>query len=576
MQSVGRSMTMGVTLLLAILGGTVLTTAANFEHSMNRVENLTGATGKSMAALTEQARKLGATTQFSASEAAEAMGFLGMAGFSTKQIMDSMAGTLDLAAASGLELGQTADIASNILTGFRLEAEQMGRVADVMTMTMQSTNTNMEQLGEGMKFVAPVAAGMKLQFEEVSAAMGLLGNAGIQASMAGTTLRGALTRIASPARAAVNVLNRLGIKRENVLDAQGNLKSIAGLLQQLERAGATTTDMLEIFGQRAGPGLTALMSQGSAKLVEMTQKLEGAGGAAKKAADVNLKGLGGQLKILKSTFEEFGLAIADSGLLMWATELVRKAAGLFRKLSTLSPALLKIATVMAIVAAAVGPLLMILGGLIVAVGTVGAHIAAMGGIIALISNPIGWVVAGILALIAIITYMTTHTQSKMTKILTYLFPLAGLVTWIISRWSRLLPFFKLVGFVIGGVFKGIWWVVGPIVRKIGDLLAWVGGIMFKTLDLILSIVEGITRLVLPKWLEKKIGLTTEVTGGAGAADLLGANKLISQSAGNNINENKTSIVIQNKTDAKVRTSTDKGAVSLETYFGPNMPAFGVP
>ena len=235
----GKMLSARVTLPILGIGIAILKSAADFEAGMNRVQALTGATEKQFEALEDQAKELGATTQFSASQAADAMGFLAQAGFDANKILSAMPATLNLAAAAGMELGETADIMSNVMQGFGLDASESGRASDVMTAAFISSNTNLQQMGEAMKFVAPVAKGMGLSFEETVAVLGLLGNAGIQASMAGTTLRGMMVRLVDPSTQAAKLIKKLGI---NVLGTDGKISSMSNIIGQLGEAGANTTD----------------------------------------------------------------------------------------------------------------------------------------------------------------------------------------------------------------------------------------------------------------------------------------------------------------------------------------------
>src|SRR5690606_17316874 len=305
----------------AAVGLASIKTAGDFEASMNRVKAVTGATGKDFDALVEQAKQLGKTTQFSASEAADAMGFLAMAGFKVDEIMTALPGVLNLAAAGQLDLAEAADIASNILSGYGLEVAEINRLNDVLAKTFTSANVDMRMLGESFKYVGPVASSAGIQFEEAAAAIGLLGNAGIQGSEAGTALRGAIARLLQPTAEVSDTLKRLGV---SVVDSKGELRPLAESIRQLEKSGAKTADMMTIFGLEAGPAMQALGSQGSGALGQLTKDLENSGGTAQRIADTQMEGLNGSLKELQSAFEGLMLAIADTGLLAGATSLVTK------------------------------------------------------------------------------------------------------------------------------------------------------------------------------------------------------------------------------------------------------------
>jgi len=365
MKSTGQSLTTNVTLPIVAIGGNALRTAAQFESAMNQVAAVSGATGKDFKDLESLAKDLGETTSFSASQAAEGMSFLAMAGLSVNDILESMPGVLNLAAAGQMDLAQASDIASNILTGFGKDASEMNQAVDVLAKTFTSSNTNLVQLGEAMAYVAPVAASAGLQFEEVSAAVGLLGNAGIQASMAGTTLRASISRLLSPTAEAQKILNELGI---SALDSEGNIRPLNEIVQMLEKSGASTAQIMEIFGERAGPGMAALVLQGSDALRSLTYELENSGGTAQKIADKQLEGLNGSLKRLQSAFEGLMISIAEGGLLDAATRLIEKLTAAVGRLSerfkNLSPEMQENILLIAGIAAAAGPLLMIFGNLV--------------------------------------------------------------------------------------------------------------------------------------------------------------------------------------------------------------------
>lgn len=185
------------------LGSTMygaLKPAVDFEYAMAKVGAITNeaADSEGFKKLSDKARELGRTTQYTSAQAAEAMQFLGMAGFNTEQILKASPAALNLAIAGNMDLGRTADIASNILTGFNLKAEETTRVADVLAQTSRTTNVNVEMLGETMKYAAPAAAAVGGTLEETAALAGVLGDAGIQATMSGTMLRAAYLRLAAP------------------------------------------------------------------------------------------------------------------------------------------------------------------------------------------------------------------------------------------------------------------------------------------------------------------------------------------------------------------------------------------
>ena len=379
----GKIISTRLTLPILGVGIGILKMAGDFEQGMNRVKALSGATGKQFGKLETQAKELGATTQFSAGQAADAMGFLAQSGFTAQQIFEAMPATLNLAAAAQLDLGQSADIVSNIMTGFGLKTEETGRAADVLSKAFTSSNTDLVQLGEAMKLAGPVASAFGITFEETAAILGLMGKAGIQASLAGTSLRGALVRLMNPTKQNAELMAKLGL---NVKNAQGGMIPFVDIMRQVEKSGAAAEEVLQIFGIRAGPTMLGLLKQGSGALAEFSAKLENSVGTAAKIADIQMRGLNGALRAFKSALEAAATSIAGSGLLKLVTDIVKSIAGWLRELAKVDPELLKWGVIIAGVAAAAGPL-------IIALGVIAAAISAL-------LSPVGLVVAALAALAA--------------------------------------------------------------------------------------------------------------------------------------------------------------------------------
>lgn len=284
-----RGQLFGAAAMVASVGAPIKV-AMDFEAAMSKVAAVSRASSEELDRLTKTARELGATTVWSASQAAEGMTYLAMAGFSTEDIIATMPGMLNLASAAGLDLGVTADIASNMLSGFRLETSEMSRVADVLVNTLTSSNTTMEGLGETMKYVAPIASEAGVTLEEVAAMAGLLGNNAIQGGQAGTALRAVLTRLAGPPTEAARALAALGIETK---DAEGNLRSLPEILGEVHRATMDlgSAEKLEYFkaiaGQEAGSAFAILVNEaGSGNLQKFAQDITDVGSAQRVAAQM--------------------------------------------------------------------------------------------------------------------------------------------------------------------------------------------------------------------------------------------------------------------------------------------------
>ena len=292
----------------AALGGAVRT-IAQFEQAMSTVGAVTGATAKQFETLNTLAQDLGARTRFSATQAAEGMTFLARAGFDVNEVMASIEGTLRLAQAGAIDLGTAADIASNVLTGFRLEVSETARVVDVLAKAANSSNTNIQQLGDGFKLVGPIAAGVGTEFEEVIASLGALADAGLQGTLGGTGLRRVISELESPATKTLEILGSLGLSSEQY---RISTVGLVGALEALAKAGVDTGQALEIFGDRGGPAFEVLSSS-IPRVKELAQALRDAGGTAEQIARLMDDNLNGALLRVRSAYEAVVLAFGQEG-----------------------------------------------------------------------------------------------------------------------------------------------------------------------------------------------------------------------------------------------------------------------
>ena len=291
----------------------VILIGSRFEKEMSNVKALTGASGEEFTALNDVAKKLGETTVFSSKQAAEGMSFLAQAGFETRKIINTLPAALNLASAGGVDLGTAADTASNILSGFRLEAVQTGRVADVMAKSITSSNVNILELGESMKFFAPTARSLGIGLEESAAAIGLMGNSGLKGSIATQSLGSALTRLSVKGGKADKTLKSLGVE----LFQGGKFVGLAGAIEQLEIAfeGMSGEDKIDhitkIFGSEAFKNASILLGEGSEKIKEYTDQLIHSRGIAEQIARVKQENLSGAFTQLKSAVSGLGISIFE-------------------------------------------------------------------------------------------------------------------------------------------------------------------------------------------------------------------------------------------------------------------------
>ena len=461
-----RSLTGEMSLNAAYLAGAVtyarsgadrvINLGRDFQKQMSSVAAVSGATEKELVALQEQARSLGASTVWSASEAAQGMQYLAMAGFKTNETLQAMPGMLSLATAGEIDLGKAADIASNILTGFGLSAAEMGRVGDVLTSTFTSSNTTLAMLGDTMKYAAPVAKALGVDIETAAAMAGKLGDAGIQGQMAGTTLRSVMLKLSAPTKKASETLAKLGV---SVADSSGKMRSFPDILADLQKATSSMSNTARseavkaIFETEAMSGAMVLMEQaGSGALQKFADGLAKTGSAAE-VARRKANNLDGDIRGLNSATEELYLSVYAQleptlrSVTQSMISMAQRAGEWVKQNQTLVVIMAKVAAVVAAAGAAIFPLafawkacnlaiqvgqaallgykgvalacqtaMMLVRGEIVAttvaqkaftaVMALGSKVLvfarnAMAGFnIALLANPIGLVVAGIAGLVA--------------------------------------------------------------------------------------------------------------------------------------------------------------------------------
>ncbi len=289
--------------------------AASFEKTMSRVRALTGATAREFDNLRRTAIELGEKTEFTAKQAAEGMSFFALAGFKVNKIIKAMPATLNLAAAGQVELATASDIVAKIMAGMGLEVDQLNNTVDILAKAFTTANTDLLQLGEALSFVGPVAKASGKSLEETTAAIQLLSNAGLQGERAGTALRNILARLTGGTPQATKKLQQLGVR---TLDAWGNMLPLANIIEELDSAlrnlggvAAQTGKVMNIFGLRAGPGMSILLAATGRKIREFTRNLEDAGGTAERVARIQLQNLFGKLTRLKSIIGSVAIEIGD-------------------------------------------------------------------------------------------------------------------------------------------------------------------------------------------------------------------------------------------------------------------------
>lgn len=369
----GTTLSVGLTLPIVGVAAAALRSGEQFEGAMNRVQAALDAPEEQMNALRAAAQKMGADTVFSSTEAANAMVELGKAGFTANEAIDALPSTLQLAIAGQMELADAATLTSNTMKTFGLSVADLGHANDVLAKAANSSTINVSDLAEGFKYVGPVANAAGVSLETVSAAMALLGEAGIKGSMAGTTLRNVMTSLMSPTEKQARLMKELGLESAF---SNGKLMPMADILKILEGQTNKTAEIMELFGDRAGPGMVAMVEKGSGALTKLDRALQDSDGYAQRAADTMMKGLPGAMERMRGSIDTaftalnksltpafIALANAASSAADFITNKVLPA---FDKL----PEPVKIGTIaLAAMIALIGPLLLALGGIATGIAT---------------------------------------------------------------------------------------------------------------------------------------------------------------------------------------------------------------
>ncbi|WP_370286951.1 phage tail tape measure protein [Pseudooceanicola nanhaiensis] len=379
MARVGANMSAAVTAPLAGLAGLTLRTAGEFEAGMNRVQAALGASEDEFTALRGAARDLGATTQFSATEAANAIEILAKNGLTASEILGgALESSLTLAASAGTDMASAGDLATDVMLNFGKGAEDLSTVVDGVNGVLLASKFGFDDYRMALAQAGGVAGGLGVSLEEFNAVIAATSSTFASGSDAGTSFKTFLQRLVPASAPAAGAMRELGLE---FFDAQGNMKSMADIAQELQdglsglseeaRSEALTT----IFGQDALRTAIGLMREGSAGIAELDAAIGSASASDQAAA--RMKGLNGTMKELRSAFEELQLAIADSGLLEAFTSLVKGAAGLARQVGELDPKFLKAGVAIGALGAVIGPILVTLGLMVTALGAVSAPVLAV-------------------------------------------------------------------------------------------------------------------------------------------------------------------------------------------------------
>ena len=419
-----------VTAGVTALGTAAVSTAANFESSMSQVQATMGITKDAMSTvngesvntmdtLSALAKKMGSETAFSASECAEALNYLALAGYDTQQMCDTLPTVLNLAAAGGIDLAAASDMVTDAMSALGMGVDEAGTMVDQMAKTASTTNTSVAQLGEGILTIGATAKTVKGGTAELNTALGILANNGIKGAEGGTHLRNVILSLQNPTDKAAACMEQLGL---DVYDSEGNMRSLNDILGDLNTSmdGMTAAEKSNIIGQIFNKtdlsSVNALLANTGDTWDDLQQSIIDSGGAAQQMADTQLDNLQGQITILKSALE--GLAISFGELLLPAIKMIVGWVQQFVDwLNGMDEGTKKVVTTIALLAAALGPVLIVIGKVVSAVGTIMTIVPKVAGVIntvktafaalntTMLANPIFLIIAAITALVAAFIYL---------------------------------------------------------------------------------------------------------------------------------------------------------------------------
>lgn len=546
-----------LSIVSAVVGGigvAGLKTAADFEEAMSSVKAISGATGDDFQKLKEKAEYMGATTKFTATESANAMYYMALAGWKTQDMLDGLEGVMYLAAASGEDLAMVSDIVTDGLTALGYAADQSTHYADVFAKTVTNSNSTVETLGEAMKYVGPIAGALNISVEDTATALGLMANAGVKSSQAGTSLRGILQRLATNTSGARDEMESLGVK---IFDQNGKMRDFGDIMNDARIKLSKLTDQQKtslaktVAGTTAMSGFLAIVNSSDADFEKLTNAINDCDGAAKKMSEIMIDNAKGQLTIIKSQLE--GIAIQLSQYVFpFIKSILSLIQTLLTKLSELSPIQQKILLIVTGLIIALGPLLIVIGKIGTGISSLisafkflgpllsGAKTAVAG--FAAGFNPVILIIAAVAAAVVGIGYLI---YKNWDDICSWTRNLADNISAI---WNNITEFFKnlfstdwtetfgLIGNLLNGVyanienfinafkeiFKGIitfikgvftgdwkmaWEGVKSIFKGVFDLLYSIAvsplNMIISAINLMISglnkVIEGINKIKIPDW-----------------------------------------------------------------------------
>ncbi len=512
MQGTGAAMTKYITTPLIGVGVAAAKVGGDFEAQMSRVKAISGATGDTFEQMKQQAIDLGAKTAFSAKESAAGMENLASAGFSAQEIMKAMPGLLDLAAVSGGDVALASENTATALRGFGLEASEAGHVADVFARAAADTNAEVGDMGEALKYVAPVANSMGISLEETAAAIGIMSDAGIKGSQAGTTLRGALSRLARPTKAMQDTMDNLGV---SFYDADGKMKPLKTQVELLKKAfeGLTPEQqqnaLVTLYGQESLSGMMALIDKGPDTLGKLTKSLKDSDGAADDMARTMQDNMNSSIEQMFGAFESAAIVIQK--ILAPSIKKVADAiSGLVEKFVSAPESTQRLVVAIGAIAIAIGPVLYALGMLVkafqtmkVGLGVLGNGISLfkkLGSAIGFLTSPVGLVIAAVALLVVGFIYLW-NTSEDFRNFWIGLWEgiksaVSSAVEWIQNAWKSTGEWFNNLWKSIKEGADNVWTTIQEAPGKAAD---WIKNKWTETKEFFSSIWDGIKEAASSAW-----------------------------------------------------------------------------
>lgn len=464
--SAGKNLTKKVTLPIVGIGTAAVKTSMDFEAAMDKVASLSGAQGENFDRLRDKALEMGAQTMYSATESAEALQYMALAGWDTEDMLDGLEPILKLAGAAGMDLGRASDIVTDGLTAMGLTAKDAAHFADVMAVTMSKSNTDVNQLGEAFKYVAPLAGAMGYSIEDLNLALGLMANAGIKASQGGTSLRRVLQNLSNPTDKVAGAMAKLGI---SMFNPDGSAKSLYDLMVELRESirGLSEEEQAmyasTIAGSTGLSGLLAIVNASDEDFNKLTDAIYNADGAGMEMYDTMTNNLQGSVTELMSALESLMISMGDL-LVPLIKDVVKMIQGWVEHLNSLDETQKQQIIQVALVVASIGPLITIIGKLFTSISTVVKFVQLLS------ANPVILLVTAIAAAIGglVGTIITNWDKTKSATENVWngikLF-VTNVVNGLLNFIEKLFPGFKEAG---ANLFRGLWEGLKSVWSRITD------------------------------------------------------------------------------------------------------------